>query len=436
MRRAGRPGRCCSAAAGCGWSAALFTLALLTLALRLADLALWRGEHAASAAARWRARSAASRRADIVDRNGTLLATDYPKTSIYADPAAGARPGGRGDAASRRCCRASSRAELLARLTRAAALRLAQAPRQRGRGARGGPPRAARRRRSAPSSTGSIRSARWPPIWSATSGSRTRGWRASSAAFEDRLTGEASADAAGADPRSRRAGGGAQRARRRRARASPRWAPPASCSTSRAASCWRASACPTSTPTAISRRAPEALFNRNTLGTYELGSLFKLFTVAMALDAGAVDIADVLDASEPLQFGRYRINDFHAKRRWLSVAEVIAFSSNIGAAKMAQALGTEGQLAYFERFGLLERHPIRLPEVGLPQRPVALAADQHGDRGLRPRPRGLAAAGRRCGRGDGLRARPGRAPIWSPRRCRRSGSGCRSRPRPRPSCAG
>jgi cell division protein FtsI (penicillin-binding protein 3) len=56
------------------------------------------------------------------------------------------------------------------------------------------------------------------------------------------------------------------------------------------------------------------------------------------------------------------------------VAEVIAFSSNIGAAKMAQALGTEGQHDYFARFGLLERHPIRLPEVGQPQRPTTWRA--------------------------------------------------------------
>jgi cell division protein FtsI (penicillin-binding protein 3) len=114
---------------------------------------------------------------------------------------------------------------------------------------------------------------------------------------------------------------------------------------------------------------PKARFNRNTQGTYELGSLFKVFTVAMALDAGAIAIDDGYDAVEPLAFGRYRINDFHAHRRWLSVPEVIAFSSNIGAAKMATALGVEGQRAYLERFGLLGRHPIRLPEVEDPQSP-------------------------------------------------------------------
>jgi cell division protein FtsI (penicillin-binding protein 3) len=114
---------------------------------------------------------------------------------------------------------------------------------------------------------------------------------------------------------------------------------------------------------------PKVRFNRNTQGTYELGSLFKVFTVAMALDAGVIDMVDGYDASEPLAIGRHRISDFHAHRRWLSVPEVIAFSSNIGAARMATALGVEGQRAYLERFGLLSRHPIRLPEVEDPQSP-------------------------------------------------------------------
>jgi cell division protein FtsI (penicillin-binding protein 3) len=119
------------------------------------------------------------------------------------------------------------------------------------------------------------------------------------------------------------------------------------------------------------QRAPvDARFNRNTQGTYELGSLFKVFTAAMALDAGVIDINGGYDASEPLALGRHRISDFRAHRRWLSVPEVIAFSSNIGAAKMASALGMEGQQAYLARFGLLERAPIRLPEVGDPQVPA------------------------------------------------------------------
>lgn len=113
-----------------------------------------------------------------------------------------------------------------------------------------------------------------------------------------------------------------------------------------------------------------ARFNRASQGTYELGSLFKLFTAAMALDAGTVRLSDGFDATEPFQIGRHRIGDFHAKRRWLSVPEVIAFSSNIGVARMAEELGVERQLAYFGQLGLLDRHPLRIPEVGWPQLPT------------------------------------------------------------------
>jgi cell division protein FtsI (penicillin-binding protein 3) len=110
-------------------------------------------------------------------------------------------------------------------------------------------------------------------------------------------------------------------------------------------------------------------FNRNSQGSYELGSLFKVFTVAMALDAGVVDMTDGYDASRRLEIGRYRIDDYRAHRRWLSVPEIMAFSSNIGAARMADALGGDAQRAYFQRFGLLDPHPIGLPEVGHPMVP-------------------------------------------------------------------
>jgi len=112
-----------------------------------------------------------------------------------------------------------------------------------------------------------------------------------------------------------------------------------------------------------------ARFNRNTQGSYELGSLFKVLTAGMALDSDAVKITDQFDAIEPFKMNRYRIGDFHAKKRRLSMPEVIAFSSNIGAAKLAMAVGTDRQRDYFDRFGLLERHPIRLNEVSRPQRP-------------------------------------------------------------------
>jgi len=111
-------------------------------------------------------------------------------------------------------------------------------------------------------------------------------------------------------------------------------------------------------------------FNRVTKGVYEMGSTFKLFTTAMALDTGTVGLTDGYDASEPIRIARFTINDFHAKKRWLSVPEILVYSSNIGTAKMALDVGMKKQKEYLTRFGLLSTPDVELPEVGSPLFPA------------------------------------------------------------------
>ena len=119
-------------------------------------------------------------------------------------------------------------------------------------------------------------------------------------------------------------------------------------------------------PNEPSSAGPESSFNRVTKGVYEMGSTFKLFTAAMALDSGTVDLNSSYDASQPIKISRFTIRDFHAKNRWLSVPEIIVYSSNIGAAKMAVDVGTKTQRDYLDRFGLLRPAALELPEVGKP----------------------------------------------------------------------
>jgi cell division protein FtsI (penicillin-binding protein 3) len=122
-------------------------------------------------------------------------------------------------------------------------------------------------------------------------------------------------------------------------------------------------------PGAISKVAADRRFNRATLGVYEMGSTFKAFTTAAALESGTANLHDTYDASKPLRVARFTINDDHAKNRWLSVAEIFQYSSNIGSARMALDIGTEGQQQFLRSLGLLDRPSLEIPEVGAPKLP-------------------------------------------------------------------
>ena len=110
-------------------------------------------------------------------------------------------------------------------------------------------------------------------------------------------------------------------------------------------------------------------FNKVALGVYELGSAFKIFTTAMALDAGVASLEDRYDATKPLKVSRFTIRDYHAKRRWLSVSEIFMYSSNIGSARLALEVGGEAQKVFLGDIGLLAPSEIELPEVGAPMVP-------------------------------------------------------------------
>ncbi len=87
-------------------------------------------------------------------------------------------------------------------------------------------------------------------------------------------------------------------------------------------------------------------------GVYELGSIMKMATVAMALDGGQVTADSVLDVRQPLEAGRYTIRDPHPAGRPLTVAEIFVRSSNVGAGMLALEAGAERQRAFFDRLGL------------------------------------------------------------------------------------
>lgn len=109
--------------------------------------------------------------------------------------------------------------------------------------------------------------------------------------------------------------------------------------------------------------------NRMSAGLYEMGSTFKSFTSAMALDSGKATMASRFDASHPIRVGHQAIHDFHGKNRVLSLPEVFLYSSNIGSAREAELVGIEGHREFLHRLGILDRMQTELPEVARPTEP-------------------------------------------------------------------
>lgn len=122
-------------------------------------------------------------------------------------------------------------------------------------------------------------------------------------------------------------------------------------------------------PHEVKKENKDAMFNRLTLGVFEPGSTFKIFTTAAAMEHGA-KISETYDARTPIKIGRFSINDFHGERRILTLPEVFMHSSNIGSIKMAQAVGTDDFKNFLSDLGLMKAPQIEIPEVGAPLIPT------------------------------------------------------------------
>ena len=105
------------------------------------------------------------------------------------------------------------------------------------------------------------------------------------------------------------------------------------------------------------------LFNRAVQGVYELGSVFKIFTVAQAMELGLINPNTMIDTQGPLTWGRFRIRDFHDYGPALSSTDVIVKSSNIGTARIAMMIGADRQREFLSSLGFLESTPVEMIEA-------------------------------------------------------------------------
>ncbi|MCI5084952.1 MAG: penicillin-binding protein 2 [Rhodovulum sp.] len=116
-------------------------------------------------------------------------------------------------------------------------------------------------------------------------------------------------------------------------------------------------------PLTTGDQSDSPLFNRAVQGVYELGSTFKIFAVAQAMEQGLITPDTMIDTQGPLRWGKFRINDFHNYGPQLSATDVIVKSSNIGTARLAQQIGAEDQRTFLTKLGLLEPTALEMVEA-------------------------------------------------------------------------
>lgn len=109
------------------------------------------------------------------------------------------------------------------------------------------------------------------------------------------------------------------------------------------------------------------LFNRAAQGIYELGSTFKVFTAGLALETGIANPTTPIETAGPFRWGKYKIRDFRDYGPTLSLTDVLVKSSNIGTANLAKEIGAERQKALLGALGFLEPTKVQLGSAKLAQ---------------------------------------------------------------------
>jgi len=105
------------------------------------------------------------------------------------------------------------------------------------------------------------------------------------------------------------------------------------------------------------------LFNRAVQGVYELGSTYKVFTVAKALDLGLVDPETEIDIFRKTNILGTEVRDDHYKVPKLSVTDILTESSNVGTATLAAKIGKNNQISMLKDLGLFHPTEVELIEA-------------------------------------------------------------------------
>ena len=122
-------------------------------------------------------------------------------------------------------------------------------------------------------------------------------------------------------------------------------------------------------PNMVSKAKKENLYDKATYGLYEMGSIFKVFTIALALDQKITTPNKTYDVSQVINYGKYQIKQDRYSKRLMTPEEILIHSSNVGSALVGMEIGTERLKAFFNELGLFDRVPTKFPSLAKPLYP-------------------------------------------------------------------
>jgi cell division protein FtsI (penicillin-binding protein 3) len=119
-------------------------------------------------------------------------------------------------------------------------------------------------------------------------------------------------------------------------------------------------------PNKISEAKKEELFNSATFGVYEMGSILKVLTVALALDKNIITQNDKFDVSKVINYGKYQVKQEYFSKQFLNAEEILEKSSNVGAGLIGLKIGGEKMRDFFNNIGFLTKVPTNFPSLQTP----------------------------------------------------------------------
>ncbi len=113
----------------------------------------------------------------------------------------------------------------------------------------------------------------------------------------------------------------------------------------------------------------DALYNKATYGVYEMGSIFKVFTIALGLNENIINLNKNYDISQTINYGKYQIKQEYYSKKYLNPEEILVRSSNVGAGLIGLEIGDEKMKNFLNLIGMFERIPANFPSLARPLLP-------------------------------------------------------------------